>query len=92
MVGVSTVVGILAVKGFRSAVDVCDAPIVSAAVHQTVAYVIVVSSAAVAGVPTECCWLSYCLILVVLLLWTFMMCLLSLLLLSSLSSLMVSLL
>ncbi len=86
-VGVSNVV----VKGLPSAVDVCDAPIVSGAVHQTVANIPVLSSAAVAGVPAECCLLSYCLILVVLLLLTFMMCLLSLLLLSSLM-LMVSLL
>jgi hypothetical protein len=40
IVGVSTVVDIPAVKGFRYAVDVCDAPIVSAAAYQTVANVL----------------------------------------------------
>jgi hypothetical protein len=36
-VGASNVVGIPAVKGIPSAVDVCDTPLVSAAVHHTVA-------------------------------------------------------
>ncbi len=59
IVGVSAVVGIPAVKGFPSAADVCDAPIVSAAVHQTVADVLFVSSAVVAGIPAErCCFHS----------------------------------
>ncbi len=45
VVGISSISGIYAIAGLPSAVDVCDVPIVSAAV---------------AGAPAECCCLLQC--------------------------------
>ncbi len=62
VVGVSTVAVVPALAGLLSAVDVCVLSIiVSAAANPTGCQcsTVVVSLAAVAGVPTECCWLNY---------------------------------
>jgi hypothetical protein len=64
----STVAGSPAVAGLPSAVYVCDVSIVSAAVHRTVASVLVVSSTAanvpdVAGVSAASGWLLHCCLL-----------------------------
>jgi hypothetical protein len=51
VVGISTVPGVPSVAGLPSAVYACDDPIVSAAVHPTFTYVLVVSSC--------CCYCSF---------------------------------